>query len=182
MHNPPENSDYLNKLPKKSGTIELKLRPFYHTDLKNTLENIIFNENPKKGILDKVFSDKSKTLKTTVTSLLREIQLREKLDSHLLRKINDEICQSHTHLMHLENIKVQYFSDWFIDINKLKMQHEENVLELEKEKRKEYLECWRDLMFLKKYLLVAFKEYWDLIKKREVLSCDASELLNNENK
>ena len=56
------------------------------------------------------------------------------------------------------------------------MQFENVILELEKEKRKEYLECWRDLMFLKKYLLSAFKEYWDLIKKREVLSCNISEL------
>ena len=65
-------------------------------------------------------------------------------------------------------------------MSKVKMEFENNILELEKEKRKEYLECWRDLMFLKKYLLAAFKEYWDLIKKREVLSCDVSELLNNE--
>ncbi|MFC1551320.1 hypothetical protein ACFL6P_02020 [Candidatus Latescibacterota bacterium] len=61
------------------------------------------------------------------------------------------------------------------------MQHEENVIELEKEKRKEYIECWRDLLFLKKDILVAFKEYWDLTNKREVLSCDASELFKNEN-
>ena len=33
-------------------------------------------------------------------------------------------------------------------------------------------------MSLKKYLLVAFKEYWDLVKKREVLSGDVSELMN----
>ncbi|MFC1551321.1 hypothetical protein ACFL6P_02025 [Candidatus Latescibacterota bacterium] len=92
-----------NELP------EIKLRPFCHTDLKNSLENIVITDKPEKGVLEKVFSDKSKSLKTTVKSLLNEIKLREKLDSHLLRKINDEICQSHTHLMHLENIKVQYF-------------------------------------------------------------------------
>lgn len=40
---------------------------------------------------------------------------------------------------------------------------------LEQEKRKEELECWRDLMFLKKYLLSSLKEYWDLVKRGEVL-------------
>jgi len=60
------------------------------------------------------------------------------------------------------------------------MQLENNVLELEKEKRKEYLECWRDLMFLKKYLLSSLKDYWDLIKKRDVLSHDFTELTKNE--
>jgi len=83
--------------------------------------------------------------------------------------------------MHLGNLKVQYFPDWFIDINKIKLQFEDNVIELEKEKRKEYLECWRDLMFLKKYLLIAFKEYWDLIKKRELLEGNLTELSGNKN-
>ena len=171
-----------NSDPNNNVFSEIKLRPFYHTDLTNTLGNIVFTEkqDSRKGILEKVFSDKSKTLKTTVKSLLNEIELRENLDSHLLKKINDEICRFHTHLMHMENIKVHYFPELFADVNKIKMQFENEILELEKEKRKEYLECWRDLMFLKKYLLVAFKEYWDLIKKREVLSCDVSELLNNE--
>ncbi len=179
---PHNNSEYFNTLPSNSENTEIKLKPFYHTDLKSTLENIVFKEKPEKekGIIDKIFSDKSKTLKTTVKSLLNEIELHENLDSHLLKKIDEEICRFHTHLMHLGNLKVQYFPDWFIDINKLKMQFEEDVIELEKEKRKEYLECWRDLMFLKKYLLVAFKEYWDLINKREVLSCDVSEILENE--
>ena len=62
------------------------------------------------------------------------------------------------------------------------MQLENNILELKKEKRKEYLECWRDLMFLKKYLLIAFKEYWDLTKRREVLSGGLSEIIQNENR
>jgi hypothetical protein len=44
-----------------------------------------------------------------------------------------------------------------------------NVLELEREKRKEQLECWRDLMFLKKYLMVSLKDYWELERKRGML-------------
>ena len=174
MNNTPNNSENKN-----NNLSKIKLRPFYHTDIKSTLENILFTEKQDsgKGILEKVFSDKTKTLKTTVKSLLNEIELRENLDSHLLRKINDEICRFHTHLMHIGNIKVQYFPDLFADVNKIKMQFETEILELEKEKRKEYLECWRDLMFLKQYLLSAFKEYWDLVKKREVLSGDVSELL-----
>ena len=56
-----------------------------------------------------------------------------------------------------------------------------DMLELEKEKRKEYLECWRDLMFLKKYLLASLKDYWDMTQKRKLLSHDLSELTKNEN-
>ena len=46
------------------------------------------------------------------------------------------------------------------------------VLELEKEKRREYLECWKDLMLLKEHLLSSLKDYWDLIKKRELLQSE----------
>jgi len=177
------DSEYLIELSNNLENNKIVLRPFYHTDLKNTLENIVFKDKLEKdtNLLDKLFFDKSKTSKATVKALLEEITLRENLNIHLLNKINKDICRQDTHLMHLENIKVQYFQDWFIDIKKIKMQIEDKILELEKEKRKEYLECWRDLMFLKKYLLSAFKEYWDLIKKRDVLFCDVNELMKNEN-
>lgn len=149
-------------------------KPFYHSDLKNTLEGIVFKETPEKqqGILEKMFSDKGKTLKGTVKALLNEIKLRETLDSHLIKKIDDEVCSKHTDLMQLNNLKLNYSPDLARDINTTKMQLENSVLELEKEKRKEYLECWRDLMFLKKYLLTSLKDYWDLVNKRNVLSYD----------
>jgi len=105
-----------------------KLKPnknyFYHTDLKNTLENIVFKEIPdnKKGLLSKVFSDKSKTLKATVKALLNEIKLRKGIDSHLLDRINENICRQHTLLEQLNNFKVHYIWDQFIDISKIKMQ------------------------------------------------------------
>ncbi len=174
-----DNPILLNSL---SDNSELKLKPFYHTDLTNNLEKIVFKTEPKeeKGILEKVFSDKSKTLKATVKAFLEEIKLRETLDSHLINKIDDEICRQNTKLMPLKKLKAHYSFDLYKEINNLKMQMGDNVLELEKEKRKEYLECWRDLMFLKKYLLVALKEYWDLIKKREVLECDFSGMVDGK--
>ncbi|MBU4000572.1 hypothetical protein KKG29_05400 [Patescibacteria group bacterium] len=165
-------SQYSNAFP---GYLENTVsKPFYHSDLKNTLEGIVFKETPEKqqGILEKMFSDKGKTLKGTVKALLNEIKLRETLDSHLIKKIDDEVCSKHTDLMQLNNLKLNYSPDLARDINTTKMQLENSVLELEKEKRKEYLECWRDLMFLKKYLLTSLKDYWDLVNKRNVLSYD----------
>ncbi len=88
---------------------------------------------------------------------------------NLLKKIDEEICQQHTQIMQLGSQKVYYQSEIFMEIKNMKMKIEDNVLELEKERRNEYLECWRDLMFLKKYLLSAFREFWDLVKRREVL-------------
>ena len=116
---PHNNSEYFNTLPSNFENTEIKLRPFYHTDLKNTLENTVFKEKPEKekGIIYKIFSDKSKTLKTTVKSLLNEIELRENIDSHSLNKINEDICSQHTLLEQLNKLKVHYLWDQFIDIN-----------------------------------------------------------------
>ena len=145
-------SVYSRAFPGYLKNQELSLTPFYHADLENSLEGIIFNEKPEKekGLLEKMFSDKTKTLKATVKALLDEIKLRESIDSHLVNKIDEDICSQHTHLMQIKNHKVHYSFDLFMEIKKMTLQIEDKVIDLEKEKRKEYLECWRDLMFLKK--------------------------------
>lgn len=116
-----------------------------------------------------MFSDKSRTLKATVNALLEEIQLREDLNTHHFKKMNDEICRQHTDLMQLENIRDCYPFDLTRDVDEAKTRIKTNVLELEREKRQEGLECWRDLMFLKKYLMVSLKDYWELFRKRSIL-------------
>jgi len=165
-----------------SNNQEIKLKPFYHTDLKNNLEGIVFKAEPgnDKGMLKRIFSEKSKTLKASVKALLNEIELRENLNLHLLNRIDDEVCSQNTQLIPLKRLRAHYSFELYKEINNLKMQMEDNVLELEQEKRKEYLECWRDLMLLKKYLLVALKDYWDLIKKMEVLESDWSGVVEGE--
>lgn len=170
-------SVYSNAFPSNSEDSVLIRKPFYHSDIKNSLEGVVFKEKPEKekGLLEKLFSDKTKTLKATVKALLDEIKLRESIDSHLLNKIDEDICRQHTHLMQIKNHKVHYSFDLFMEIKKMILQIEDKVIDLEKEKRNEYLECWRDLMFLKKYLLSSLKEYWDLVKKRDLLEGDFSE-------
>ena len=178
-----KNTEYSNAFPNYWENSVLKPRPFYHTDLKTSLENIMFKEEPKKekGLLEKVFSDKSKTLKSTIKALFNEVMLRERLNSHLLNNIDEDISKQNTHLDNLKNMKVHYSFDMFMELKNKQIQLENNVLELEKEKRKECLECWRDLMFMKKYLLASLKDYWDLSKRRNFLAYDFNKLKENEN-
>ena len=154
----------------------LKPGAFFHADLRSSLENIVFKDKREneKGILGKIISEKGKTLKATIKALAYEIKLRETLDSHVLNKIGDDMSKQNTLLKNLINTKTGYSQELSREINDKKLQIENNCLELEKEKRKEYLECWKDLMFLKKYLHSALKDYWDLAKRRNVLSCDSS--------
>lgn len=147
-------------------------KPFYHSDLENTLEGIVFEQpsDGATGALERIFSDKTKTLKAGVKALLDEIALREKLNAHLLEEIEGQIDQQSTHLLRLKRAEADYSLDVLIELKKLTIKIEDKLLDLEQEKRKEELECWRDLMFLKKYLMSSLKEYWDLVKRGEVLS------------
>ncbi len=119
--------------------------------------------------IEKMFSDKSKSLKASVNALLEEIRLREEINSSQFKEMNKEICMQHTELMQLDNLVDQYPFDITQGLNEAKDRIKSNVLELEREKRKEQLECWRDLMFLKKYLMVSLKDYWELERKRGIL-------------
>jgi len=146
-------------------------RHFSNSEISKSLEGITLKSDSmnENSLLEILLSDKSKTLKSTIKALLNEIELREDLDMHLLSKISEDLCEQNTNLDHLKNMKVQYSFELWENVNKSRIQIENQLLELEKEKRKEYLECWRDLMFLKKYLLSALREYWDLVKRRDML-------------
>jgi len=160
---------------------DIEVKPFYHTNFKESLENVFLKDKPPKesSIVARLFSNKTEALKSTAKSLLEEIILRETLDSHILNKINEDVVWQKTQLDHLNTLKLDYVFDWFKEISKIKMHLEDNILELEQEKRKEYLECWRDLMELKKYLLFTLKDFWDFAKKRTVLSSNVAEINKN---
>ena len=175
-----ENTAYQSVLPSYQGTPALK--PFFHSELKESLETVVLKEEPEKeqGIAERIFSDKGKSHKATIKALFTEIQLREKLDTFLVYKIEKDMCTQKSQLEHLSSLRTHYNPELHNDISKSKKQLEGNLLELEREKRKEYIECWRDLMFMKKYLMTSLKDYWDMAKKRNMLSLDMSDITNND--
>jgi hypothetical protein len=172
------------KIPEDSAALSSYLdncvsnqHPFYTTSLINNLEALL-STSPAKGegdVLERIFSDKTKTLKSTAKALLDEIKLREYLKGLMINKIDCEISRQNTEILQLPKQKSQYDLNGFVDIEKLTLKLEDRVLDLEKEKRKEYVECWRDLMFLKKYLLSSLKDYWDLVKRRDLLSSESTQ-------
>jgi hypothetical protein len=177
-----KNSEKPDLFQVNPSSAYLQVKPFYHSNMNKTLENILLNKKPvgRKGVIEKLFSEKTKTLKAVVKSFLEEIEIREKLDLHILNRIDEDICKKNTRIMQLESLKANYSLGDFLEIKKIILKIEDKVLELEKEKRKEYLECWRDLMSLKKYLLVSFKDYWNLVKRRELLEENIDKMVKNE--
>src|SRR3989338_7167048 len=168
-----QNSSYNDALPSYLENSVLKPRNFYETGMEQSLENIILDKEPEKekGLVDKVFSDKGRTLKATVKALFNEILTRERLDSFLLYDMNEDICKQHNYLESIKELhRFSYHPELLKDFHEKKMKLDDNVLGLEKEKRKEYLECWKDLMGLKKYLLIALKDYWNLNSRESFLN------------
>ncbi len=150
---------------------EKSTSPFAHKDLKKSLEEIASDSSSKKdmGLLEDLFSDKAKTLKASVNAMLEEIKLREDLNASHFGKIDGEVRRLHSELMNLDNVENSYDRDLTKDLSEGRARIKDDVLELERERRSEGLECWRDLMFLKKYLMVSLKDYWELVRKRGVL-------------
>lgn len=174
-----KSNNYGSIMPSYLENPVLQPRHFYHTGFEDSLEKIVLKEEPEqeRSIVDKVFSDKSRTLKATIKAFFNEIMTRENLDSILLSKIDNNICRQHSYLESLKLMNRHSYSlDLLGDFHKNKLHLEGNVLELEKEKRKEYLECWKDLMFLKKYLLTALKDYWNTGSRKIFLN------IENDNK
>lgn len=151
--------------------LNLKIKPLFNSKLSLPLENIVFNEKSGKenSSLESLFFDKSKTLKANVKALLDDICRRESLNLHLLDNIDDDISKQNTKLMNIESLRTHYDFEEQKEISNKKLKLDGNILELNKEKRKEYLECWRDLMFMRKYLMSSLREYWDLVKRRGML-------------
>ena len=149
-----------------------KPRPFFHSNLGKGIEQLVAEEKPEEAssLAERIFADKRKTTKATVRALFQDIMMREKLDIQLLNRIGEDLGTARSYLEEIKNLTARdYSGERTMNFARRRSQLEGLAMELEREKRKEYLECWRDLMHLKRYLLVALKDYWTLSQRKAVL-------------
>ena len=163
---------------KPNQAMEYSFKRKFYPDLENTVQAIISSKEPntKPDSLDKIFSDKTKILKATVKQIFNEINLRGKVNSEIITSIDQDICKCHTYLQEIRTLTERDYSlNLTIAFDKRRTQIESELLDLEKQQRQEILELWRDLMFLKKYLMSALTEYWTLSNRKEILASDLTE-------
>ncbi len=144
-------------------------------NLESTLTTETSSEPPKppESLSDILFSKKSKTLKATVKQLLDEIKIREKLHDDLMTRITQNSCKCGTYLLELNTItQHNYLIERTLETFPRRTQLEDQVLGLEKEKRDEDLMFWKDVSALKKYLMSALAEYWEVVRKNEFVNLD----------
>jgi len=170
-----KNLSYNNVLPSYLDNPLLKPMHLYEIGLEQSLEKIVMDDEPEKekDLVDKVFSNKGRILKTTVKVFFNEILARKRLDSELVKKIDSEICHTDSYLAQIRELtKRQYTPDLELAFSRRRTQLEDRVLNLEKEKRQEYLTCFKDLSISSRYLLSALKEYWSLSGKKSFLGVE----------
>ena len=151
-------------------------KPFYHSEFESGLEKIALEQPEAEGdVLERVFNVRTKSLKATIRALLKEIQIREHLDIHLISQIEKQKSQLNTQIINLHLDKARYMGPFKDQIYVMRTQLRNSMLELDRQKRAEYLQCWHDLLGLKRELLIALREFWDLTKNKEILLEDLNE-------
>ncbi len=155
-----------------------KPRNFYDTGMETDLEKIvleddIMQEDSATGI--KVFADKGKTLKSTIKALFNEILTREMLNDVLLKKIDSDTRRTETYLHEIRGLTVRDYSRQFADTEKRRTQLDGRLMDLEKQRRDEYLQCWKDLGQLKKYVLLNLRDFWNLKNKSSFMEYEVDD-------
>lgn len=97
---------YRSAIPSYLDNPVLKPRNFYETGLEESLEKIVLHDEPEveRGLVDRVFSDKNRTLKATIKALFNEVLTREHLNSVLLKNIDSEICKTSSYLEQIRDV------------------------------------------------------------------------------
>jgi len=153
----------------------------FESGLEKKIKDIIYVQESNPTAFERIFLDKAKILRSTVKELFREIDTRLNLSKNIFQDIDKNIIECHNFL---EDIFIrcrnEYFPDNTLAFMPRRMQLEGLVFDLEKQKRAEALECWRDIMFLKKYLMSAWSEYWTLKHRQELMTADLDNEVENE--
>ncbi len=176
----PQNQ-YRSVIPSYLDNPILKPRNFYETGFEESLEKIVLNDEPQTegGLVERVFTDRSRTLKSMIKALFNEVLTREHLNSALLKDIDSALCKTGSYLEQIrEMTRRQYTPDLEIALSRRRTQLESRLMDLDKEKRQEHLTCWKDLAYLSKGLLVALKDYWDFSLKAGFMNQENPELPN----
>lgn len=128
-------------------------------------------DNPRgESPLERLLSGRTRTLKAAVNELLDEIQRRENLHERLVDGFDEQLFGQQSRLEQIRGQSLPYDFEFWVQRKKLEQSLEDSVGDLLSERRREMVECWRDVALLKKYLMIALREYWDAARRTEILT------------
>lgn len=121
------------------------------------------------NIVDEIFEDKVQGLKATIDSILAQIEERKTLRVKNFRSILRGECKCDTEFLQLED-RLRFSCAAGPEADKAKATIQKGLFDLERERRFEDVSCWRDLVFLRKELINALREYQTAQRKQSMLS------------
>ena len=122
--------------------------------------------------IDGLLPNKSRSLKSLMGIMQGEIDERLRIKDSILDKIDYDSLYVENYMLH--EMETWAPNSWGSNknIEKRRSALENMLAGLQKEKRMEYVSCFRDLVFLKKDLVGVLREYWAAKSRERMLSED----------
>jgi hypothetical protein len=176
---PTQNNHWRRELPAPSNSViplEYQVAPLTSIKYKNDLTTLIgiddawlperqfgtMEEDPARMIL----GEKADVAKLTVGALVYQIIQRERIkNENLLRILNQELALDNK-ILELEAAWPQCLPPQD-DMTRMKLEME--LIKIDKEKRAEEVDCWKDITRLKETLLEHFGNYRSAARKMELI-------------
>lgn len=126
--------------------------------------------------IDMMFSDKVKLAKTSVLQIMSQINERLIIKKMNVERIYYDIDKCRTGILNAEDV---YSRNYSANDKDARSRLEAEITRLEQEKRKEETSCWRDLVQLRKELMMIMSEYKNNSRKKKMLSMEVTEHFEN---
>lgn len=117
--------------------------------------------------IDDIFFDRTKSAKSLITTITKELEEREELRKKNLLRIDYDILKAQNYLLELKTL------GGYFNLNQLSRRRsslEQQIFNLYREKRDQDSNCFKDRIFLTKDLLTALREYWSTQREDKLLT------------
>jgi len=132
-----------------------------------SLESLLnsHRNNQPSDPINQIWQDNLRISRFKISSLLNALYSRDKIKGINIYQINEDICKIHTQQFSLANdSSIGQYS-----LNKDQFGFEKSVCSLEREKRTEIVNCWKDKLMMRKDLIEAISDYLSLKRKMGLL-------------
>ena len=160
----------LHECIEKSGRDIFNFLPYYaDRDDIATINQFINSQvtGQSKDEIDEIFADRISNARAVVLQIISQIREREMIKRKCLERIGKMEDDLKNQLRMENNF---YMNCMFPESNRTRMEAESRIHELERNKSFEETSCWKDLVLLKKELMLFVKEYRSSSVKNRLVS------------
>ena len=125
------------------------------------------NEPKDNESIDDLFFDRTKSAKSLIEEINKELEEREQLRKQNHLRIDYDVLKAQNYLLELKTVGN------YLDISQVSRRRstlEQQIFGLYRERRDQDSNCFRDKIWLTKDLLAALREYWGVQREDQILT------------